>query len=157
MAKFSASEYRKKIQEKADKAAKSSDVTHLAARKVEETMYKVIKQNIYDSYNPSMYEERGENGGLLDRDNIVATVSGDHIIIENRAEPNESLWGDSIESNPEGLLYEWSDKGLIGRRLDMPWSFNYGKWRWDRMGMTVKIIENKELKDYIANLIIDNL
>lgn len=157
MAEFSASEFRKKIQERADKLAGKKKLTSLIAKKVEKTMYNEIKKSIYDSYNPAMYEERGKYGGLLDVNNIVATVSGNHIIIENRAEPNESLWGDTIEGNPEGLLYEWSDEGRIGRNPNMPWSFNYGRWRFERMGMTVRIVENPELKDYIANLIIDNL
>lgn len=157
MAKFSAKAIKDELQKKADKAARSSKVTQQVAKKAEETMYKVIKKSVYDSYSPLVYERRGESGGLLDPNNIVAKVSGNHITIENLAEPNESIFGDEITGEPQGLLYDWSDQGLIGKSIIMPWGFNSGKWRKDRMGMTLKILSDKEFSDFIAQAIIDDI
>lgn len=157
MAKFSAKEFEEKLQKRADKIVRQKNVTVPIAKKVEETMYKVIKENVYDSYTPVNYERRGENGGLLDTDNIVATISGNHIIIENLAEPNESIFNTPFIEDPKGLLYQWSDEGQIGKPIIMPWSFNNGKWRVQRMGMTVKIVNNRELKDFIGDTIVNKM
>ena len=106
MAKFSASEFKKELQKKADESAKLSKTTQQIANKTKETMYKVIKENIYDSYSPKDYERRGRNGGLLDPYNIVAEVYENHIIIDNLAEPNDSIFGEEIVGNPQGLLQQ---------------------------------------------------
>ena len=111
MAKFSAGAFKKSLQRKANKAVQSDEVTRPVAEKMRETMRDMIEEKVYNSYSPKVYERRGENGGLLDSHNNIATVNQNHIIIENIAEPNESLFGTPIRENPKGLLYDWIDQG----------------------------------------------
>lgn len=155
MAKFSAEAFKKELQKKADKSASSKESTVPIAERAKEIMHYVVEEKVYNHYSPSIYKRRGENGGLLDSDNIVTTISSNHIIIDNIAEPNESLFGTSIRENPEGLLYEWIDKGLIDTSLFLP-SFII-RWKEDRIGMTQDIINSEGLKDFAAKTIVKNM
>ena len=118
-------------------------------------MHYVVEEKVYNHYSPSIYKRRGENGGLLDSDNIVTTISSNHIIIDNIAEPNESIFGTPIRENPKGLLYEWMDRGLIDD-LWVPTSFTVW-WTGNRMGMTEDIANDEGLKNFAAKTIVKNM
>lgn len=155
MAKFSASEIKKELQKKAEKSARSQKTTIPIANKAREVMHDVIEQNVYEKYTPKMYERRGEFGGLLDNGNIFTVISGNHITIENIAEPNESIFGTPLKENPKGLLYKWIDEGFIDTSISNP--YNSYAWKYKGVGMTRKIEVNKKLKDFAAKTIIENM
>lgn len=143
MAKFSAATYSKKLQEKVDKAVDnlSTDTEFQTemSKIVSSAMYNVIKDNVYDTYSPKVYERRGNKGGLIDRNNIKVGFEGNTVWAKNIAEPNDSIIGTPIYSeNKEGLLYEWMDKGRIGI-LPSIFGLNAAHWRLDRIGLTEKI------------------
>lgn len=156
MAKFSANAFKKELEQKARKSASSTETTTAIAQKAKDVMYHVIKKKVYNSYSPVMYERRGENGGLLDKDNIVTTISGNRITIENIASPNDSLIGTPLRENPRGLLYEWIDNGWIDTSLFF-YSYNPNQWVESRMGLTVDLANNKGLKEFAAKTIVKNL
>lgn len=149
MAKFSASALKKELQAKANEVARSKNVTYKIAKKAEETMQKVIKKKIYYSYSPVSYERRGDNDGLSDMNNIISVVSGNRIIVENVAEPNESIFGTPLREQPYGLLYQWFDEGSI--------AFGGDKWRVDRMGLDLEIQKDPYLRDFIGEIIAENI
>lgn len=155
MAKFSAEAFKKELQKKADKSASSKESTVPIAERAKEIMHYVVEEKVYNHYSPSIYKRRGENGGLLDSDNIVTTISSNHIIIDNIAEPNESIFGTPIRENPKGLLYEWMDRGLIDD-LWVPTSFTVW-WTGNRMGMTEDIANDEGLKNFAAKTIVKNM
>lgn len=157
MAKFSAEAFKKELQKKADKSVRSQKTTIPIAEKAKEIMHDTIKQTVYDSYSPKVYERRGENGGLLDRDNIVATVSENHIFIENTARPSESILGEEFRDNPNGLLYQWIDEGRIGIPSEYPGIKYFVLSHLDRRGMTDDIKNDIELKEFIGKKIIENM
>ena len=155
MAKFSAEAFKKELQKKADKSARSQKTTVPIAGKAREVMHDVIEKNVYEKYTPALYERRGELGGLLDDGNIFTTVSGNHISIENVAEPNESIFETPLREDPKGLLYKWIDEGLIDTSIFNP--YKSAVWIYKGVGMTEKIDRNKKLKDFTANTIIENM
>lgn len=65
------------------------DVTDVLKNEVADTakshMQEAIQADVYDIYTPEHYERRLENGGLLDSNNIEATVSGDTLTIRDIA------------------------------------------------------------------------
>lgn len=155
MAKFSAGAFKKELQKKAEKSARSKDSTTPIAEKAKETMRDVIEERVYNRYSPEIYERRGENGGLIDNNNIVATITDNHIILDNIAAPNDSILGTPIRENPEGLLYEWMDKGLIDTSFFL--NLYTPKWKDDRIGMTERIINSGKLKYFAAKTIVKNI
>ncbi len=161
MAKFSAKEVRKILQETVDdatqKLSRDSEFRNKATEIIKDAMYNIIKENVYDSYSPTMYERRGDNDGLIDRENTEVNFDGNKIIAGNIAEPNESLIGTPIISeNKKGLLYEWMDKGRIGMIPTIP-QINHYSWRRARMGLTEKVYNelhsDHKLKEAVAKSI----
>lgn len=65
------------------------DVTDVLQHEVADTakshMQEAIQADVYDAYTPEHYTRRLENGGLLDSDNIEATVLGDTLTIRDVA------------------------------------------------------------------------
>lgn len=120
MAKFSAKVYAQKIQKKAEKSIPKA-LENAIAPYVERAMYLTIKENVYDSYSPHVYERRGSNGGLLDRRNIISQVDGTRLRVKNIAQPNDSLFGTPLYSEPSGLLYKWIDEGTVPPINMYPW------------------------------------
>ena len=157
MAKFSASALKKDLQNKANEAVRSEKVTRPISDKAKQTMHKVIKEKVYDSYSSKVYERRGEYGGLIDLSNIIVTINGNHIILENIAEPNESLFGTPLRENPQGLLYQWIDEGRIGMPSSLDYPNGLSPWRGKRMGLTDDIANDFELKDFIGDIITKNI
>ena len=131
MAKFSAKAYAQKIQKKAE-AALPKALENTIAPHVKRAMYLMIKENVYDSYSPRVYERRGSNDGLLDENNIISQVDGNRLRVKNIAQPNDSLFGTPLYSEPSGLLYKWIDEGLVPPVDAYP-------WQKKRMNLTAKM------------------
>lgn len=71
-----------------------TDVTQV----VSEVMIDHISEDVYDSYESTMYDRRYDNGGLLDPDNIVSSLEGSTLVIENHTVGNPYITG-SISKN----------------------------------------------------------
>ncbi len=65
------------------------DVQHILQEDVAETvkdhMSDTIQQNVYDAYSPMYYKRRGEQGGLIDKRNMEATVNNDTLTVRDIA------------------------------------------------------------------------
>lgn len=55
------------------------------AEAVKETMADTIQQNVYNVYSPMIYTRRGEQGGLIDKRNMEATLNGDTLTVKDIA------------------------------------------------------------------------
>ena len=155
MAKFSANTFKRELQNKVKESANSQETTAIVAEKAKEVMHQVIEKKVYEGYSPKVYERRGESGGLLDYNNIVASTKGNHIYIENIAEPNKSIFGTPFREDPKGLLYEWMDQGKIDDSWT-PTSFTVW-WTGNRMGMTEDIANDESINRIAAKAIVDNM
>lgn len=168
MAKFSAKKCINELQKKADKAIinlfDDAKCREVVSECVSDAMYEVIKENVYDCYSPKVYERRGGDGGLIDKNNIVVDLEGTRVTARNIAEPNESLIGTPIKSeNAEGLLYEWMDKGRIGMIGSIENINSFG-WRMQRKDLTKKMYKKvkvdkgipirKTIQEYLVKKII---
>jgi Txe/YoeB family toxin of Txe-Axe toxin-antitoxin module len=82
------------------------------ASKVVKTMKKHVQTDVYDKYEPVMYERQGYNGGLIDEDNIeVSVVDDDTISVENiRFDGNREV-AQIVESG-QGYTYDFEYNGI---------------------------------------------
>ena len=55
------------------------------AETVKENMKAAIDENVYDVFTPEFYNRRMENGGLADKDNMEATISGNVLMVRDVA------------------------------------------------------------------------
>ena len=55
------------------------------AETVKENMKAAIDENVYNAYTPEYYHRRMENGGLADKDNMEATISGNVLMVRDVA------------------------------------------------------------------------
>jgi trans-2-enoyl-CoA reductase len=78
-----------------------------------------IKQDVYDAYNPVVYDRRKENEGLIDRNNIKGTIQNENNTIsvdvtndtiENPDyPPTTGEYIDSIIESGEGYIWKNSE------------------------------------------------
>lgn len=62
---------------------------HEVKSEIVETERRHIQTDVYDVYKPKMYKRRKDNGGLMDKENIVGTmISNDTLEIVNNTPPN---------------------------------------------------------------------
>lgn len=75
----------KDLKELEKELRKRIDVAMLTdvAQTVSEVMIDHIHRDVYDVYKPTIYSRRWDNGGLADPDNIVSSIEGDTLIVEN--------------------------------------------------------------------------
>lgn len=62
-----------------------SAVSDYAADTVKDEMRQAIDDTVYSTYEPEYYKRRGEQGGLLDEDNITVTELENGILLRNTA------------------------------------------------------------------------
>lgn len=80
-----------------------------------DTMHDVIMDNVYDAFNPSEYERRGDKGGFSDTNNMVFTdvqASDGKIRLkfENITTGNDSMYGEEISDTIEnGIKNNWDN------------------------------------------------
>lgn len=55
------------------------------AETVKDHMSETIQLNVYNSYSPLTYERREEQGGLIDKNNMEATVNGNTLTVKDIA------------------------------------------------------------------------
>lgn len=62
---------------------------HEVKSEIVETERRHIQTDVYDVYKPKMYKRRKDNGGLMDKENIIGTmISNDTLEIINNTPPN---------------------------------------------------------------------
>lgn len=111
-----------------------------------------IQKDVYDKYNPIDYVRRGENGGLLDENNIKKYLNTRSlsIIIVNETPPNDDP---NSYSTPEAVTTNKNLPELVeygnnykGYKYDFP---NKGAFMKDRPFTTNTIEELKLTKSHI--------
>ena len=96
----------KEIQKRIAQAMKS-EVAPLS-RKV---MKEKIEEEVYSVYTPKLYERRGENGGLLDDENIVTEMIDDSTLkVQNIRSDGDRYVAEIVESG-HGYEYEFEYAG----------------------------------------------
>ena len=65
---------------------------------VKDVMTDHIIQDVYEAYEPTVYQRRYTNGGLLDSENIIATMGNNgELLVQNVALGNEYYYIPSIK------------------------------------------------------------
>ena len=64
---------------------------------VKDEMKQAIDDTVYSTYEPEYYKRRGEQGGLLDEDNITVTELENGILLRNTAPLNGSKTGYDLD------------------------------------------------------------
>jgi len=75
-------------------------LNHEVATFVKSAQSDAVDKTVYDVYAPKMYDRRGENGGLGDERNMIASVSNGVLEVVNAARPNEKYPLDSATPHP---------------------------------------------------------
>lgn len=81
-------ELEKELRKRID-IAMLTDVTQT----VSEVMIDHIQQDVYDTYEPTVYNRRWDNGGLADPNNVVSSMEGNTLIVENYTLGNQYING----------------------------------------------------------------
>lgn len=125
-----------------------------------DTMSNVIKDNVYDAFNPESYERRGDDGGFSDTNNMVFTnteIVGDklQLTFENITTGADSMYGERLDAlfengdghwdNPE-VYDDWDRKNSSKRPYmdDLRDELQYKKS--DLVNAFKKDLKNKGLK-----------
>ncbi len=58
---------------------------HDVTETVKDHMSDTIQKNVYNAYSPMYYKRRGEQGGLIDKRNMEATVNGNTLTVKDIA------------------------------------------------------------------------
>lgn len=82
------------------------------AKTVVKKMQKHIQEDVYDVYDPVMYERKGYNGGLIADDNIEITVVDDNTIsVENIRFDGDREVAEIVESGM-GYIFDFPYNGV---------------------------------------------
>ncbi len=118
---------------------------------VENTMIYSIEKNVYDAYEPSAYSRRQEEGGLIDRDNIVSKVIDNGVI----AVTNETLGEETYVYNGREFQSKNAGKPIAGI-IESGKGYDYWKKAFPRpfLEETVEML-NKE--NVVSKVLRDSL
>lgn len=85
----------KNLKELEKELRKRIDVAMLTdvAQAASDVMIDHIQQDVYDVYEPFYYDRRYDDGGLADPNNIVSSIEGNTLIIENYTLGNQYVGG----------------------------------------------------------------
>lgn len=130
-------ELEKALQEKVD-IALLTDV----AETVRDVMLAHIIEDVYDVYSPSTYVRRNNENGLMDGNNINASIKGNTLIVENN-----TLGRPYYRDGKELKRSQNADKEIAGV-IETGQGYDVHDWEYD--GIPRPFIENtrKELFDY---------
>ena len=99
-------------------------MTKEVAEKVKDVQQEELENEVYSSYQPYEYERRRDNGGLQDRDNMIATITnyggGLQLSVKNITK------GDQDDYEIAGLI-EYGHEGGHG---DYSYPFNRDNTAW---------------------------
>lgn len=120
MLKFATLEELEFYIEEAINIAMESNVSQEVAKLLKDNTKKVV----YDAYEPSYYVRRGENGGLLDENNIQKTIdkTSHTLTMENIAKPKKLNAFDN-PSTSLAYLIEYGRVPNIFNDQIYPWMF----------------------------------
>ena len=96
---------------------------------VKDVMADHIIQDVYDKYEPKTYQRRYNNGGLLDRDNIIATI-GDNgkLFVQNITTGSDTVF----ISNVEGTFYfnSYNTDKFIAPIIETGVGYDINNWEY---------------------------
>lgn len=108
----------KQIKARAGKALKN-EVANYTTNKLKEH----IQKDVYDTYNPVMYERRKEDGGLMDDGNIRKVYRAGKLNVYEEASPASSDGtSDTPQSKPDALAL------IIEQGAKNPQNHYHYKW-----------------------------
>lgn len=82
------------------------------AKTVVKTMQKHIQDDVYDVYEPTIYERKGYQGGLIDEDNIEVTMQDDNTLsVENIRFDGDREVAEIVETG-ENYTYSFEYSGV---------------------------------------------
>ncbi|MGR7944285.1 MULTISPECIES: hypothetical protein [unclassified Paenibacillus] len=82
------------------------------AKKTVEKMQQHIQSDVYDVYDPVLYERKGYNGGLIDEDSIeVGLVDDNTLYVENIRFDGDREVAEIVESG-QGYTYDFLYNGV---------------------------------------------
>ena len=93
---------------------------------VKEVMIDHIIQDVYDVYDPTLYSRRMNDGGLMDRDNIISTIDGEGgLLVQNvtTGSPNYTIGGKTYTSKN-------ADKPIAGV-IETGQGYDIHGWEYD--------------------------
>lgn len=112
---------------------------------------RMIKEEVYDSYTPKVYERRSNNDGLLDPDRTVIDFDGYNVKVRVTTPPAPSIFGTPITSNP--MLIDWMDEGSIARLPHV----RFQPWIRNRTGIKKRIAYDIVVDGALASKIANGL
>lgn len=82
------------------------------AQKAVKTMQKHVQTDVYDKYEPKMYDRKGYQGGLIDEDNIEVSMIDDNTVsIENIRFDGDREVAEIVETG-QGYTYSFEYSGV---------------------------------------------
>lgn len=124
---------------------------------VREVYQSHIKSDVYDTYSPTVYEQRGSNGGLMDADNIIGQMNGDTLEVLNVASPSTSIADPPTPYIPDNQtkFAEWIEYGQAyngGARSLFPRDMSSEPWAQPREFTANTINDLKSNKQHLKAL-----
>lgn len=106
---------------------------------VKEVMTDHIIQDVYDAYEPTAYQRRYDDGGLLDPDNIIATLGNNgEMLVQNVALGNDSVY---MEDSISRVYYSsYNINKFIAPIIETGIGYDIGGWAYD--GVPRPFIQN---------------
>lgn len=97
---------------------------------VKEVMTDHIIQDVYDAYEPTAYQRRYDDGGLLDPDNIIATLGNNgEMLVQNVALGNDSVY---MEDSISRVYYSsYNINKFIAPIIETGIGYDVGGWDYD--------------------------
>lgn len=131
----------KQIQKKIDDSLKKE-----VAETVKQIELEHIKSDVYDVYNPVVYERRGANGGLGDYKNLESKVKDGILTVINITEASPSQY--PYEGEPYSTFPEWIENGLVPN----VWNDRDYEWMHPRPFTVNTIKELEQTGEHINSL-----
>lgn len=106
---------------------------------VKEVMTDHIIQDVYDKYEPKLYQRRYNDGGLLDPENIIATLGDDgELLVQNITLGADTVYG----QDPSGFGYYNSRNAneFITPIIETGIGYDVSKWKYN--GVPRPFMEN---------------
>lgn len=122
---------------------------------VVETERRHIKKDVYEVYKPKMYKRRKDNGGLLDKENIVGTmISEDTLQVTNETPPNPyGVPQERVSVNKDlAMLVEMGDGAGGNNFYDFPSDDENSAYMNPRTFTANTIEELKNSKAHVTSL-----
>lgn len=97
---------------------------------VKDVMTDHIIQDVYEVYEPTEYQRRYDDGGLLDPDNIIATLGNNgEMLVQNVALGNNTVY---MEDSISRVYYSsYNINKFIAPIIETGIGYDVGGWKYD--------------------------